>query len=90
MDSPYNWLVFLHIAGAFTFALAHGASAAVALKLRQERDVPRVQALLDLSNVATQGTYVGLVILLIGGITAAVMAGSGAGGGSGQRSRFSS
>ncbi|MDQ2913242.1 MAG: DUF2269 domain-containing protein [Chloroflexota bacterium] len=75
MDSLYNWIVFLHIVGAFAFALTHGVSAAVALKLRQERDVPRVQALLDLSNVATQGMYVGLVILLIGGIIAAFMAG---------------
>ena len=75
MDSLYNWIVFLHVAGAFTFVLAHGVSAGVALKLRQERDIPRVQALLELSNVATQGTYVGLVILLIGGITAAFMAG---------------
>jgi hypothetical protein len=75
VDSPYNWVVFLHIAGAFAFALAHGVSAAVALKLRQEREVLRVQALLDLSNLATQGMYVGLLILLIGGITAAFMAG---------------
>ena len=52
MDSLYNWIVFLHVAGAFTFVLAHGASAGVALKLREERDVPRVQALLELSNVA--------------------------------------
>lgn len=75
MDSLYNWIVFVHIAGAFTFALAHGVAAAVALKLRQERDVPRVQALLDLSNTATQGMYVGLVLLLVGGITAAFMGG---------------
>ncbi len=75
MDSPYNWVVFLHVAGAFVFALAHGTSAAVALKLRGERDVPRVQALLDLSQVATMAMYVGLLVLLIGGITAAFMAG---------------
>jgi hypothetical protein len=75
VDSPYNWVVFLHVAGAFVFALAHGVSAGVALKLRHEREVPRVQALLDLSNTATQGMYVGLLILLIGGITATFMAG---------------
>jgi uncharacterized membrane protein len=75
VDSPYNWIVFLHIAGAFAFVLAHGVSAGVALKLRQEREVPRIQALLDLSNTATQGMYVGLLILLIGGIAAAFMAG---------------
>ncbi len=73
MDSLYNWIVFLHVAGAFTFVLAHGVSAGVALKLRQEREVPRVQALLDLSNTATQGMYMGLLILLIAGITAAFM-----------------
>jgi hypothetical protein len=75
VDSPYNWVVFLHVAGAFVFALAHGASAAVALKLRGEREVPRVQALLDLSQVATIAMYVGLLVLLIGGIVAAFMAG---------------
>jgi hypothetical protein len=30
----------------------------VSLKLREERAIPRVQALLDLSNTATQGMYV--------------------------------
>ena len=75
MDSPYNWIVFLHVTGAFAFVLTHGVSAGVALKLRQERDVARVQALLELSNTATQGMYVGLLLLLIGGITAAFMAG---------------
>jgi uncharacterized membrane protein len=75
VDSLYNWVVFLHILGGFTFVLAHGVSAGVSLKLREEREVPRVQALLDLSNTATQGMYVGLVVLLIGGITAAFMAG---------------
>jgi hypothetical protein len=75
VDSPYNWIVFLHVTGAFAFVLTHGVSAGVALKLRGERDVPRVQALLELSNTATQGMYVGLVLLLIGGIVAAFMAG---------------
>jgi uncharacterized membrane protein len=75
VDSPYNWVVFLHVVGAFTFVLAHGVSAGVALKLRHEREIPRVQALLDLSNTATQGMYIGLLILLIGGVTAAFMAG---------------
>jgi hypothetical protein len=37
--------------------------------------VPRVQALLDLSNISTQGMYVGIFILLGAGIAAAFMAG---------------
>jgi hypothetical protein len=75
VDSPYNWVVFLHVAGAFAFAVTHGVSAGVALRLRGEREVPRVQTLLDLSQMATMGMYVGLLILLIAGITAAFMAG---------------
>lgn len=75
MDSLYNWVVFVHIAGAFIFALAHGTSAAVALRMREERDVPRLQALLDLSQITTNGMYAGLFVLLGGGITAAFMAG---------------
>ena len=75
MDSLYNWIVWIHIVGGFTFALAHGVSAGVAFKLRDEREVPRVQALLDLSQVATNGMYAGIFILLGAGIVAAFMAG---------------
>jgi hypothetical protein len=45
----------LHVIAAFTFALAHGMSAGVVLKLRGEREIPRVQALLGLSKMATNG-----------------------------------
>jgi hypothetical protein len=75
MDSLYNWIVWIHIVGGFTFALAHGVSAGVAFKLREEREVPRIQALLDLSNISTQGMYVGIFVLLAAGIAAAFMAG---------------
>jgi hypothetical protein len=75
LDSLYNWVVWIHIVGGFTFALAHGVSAGVAFKLREEREVPRVQALLDLSRLSTNGMYVGILVLLAGGITAAFMAG---------------
>jgi hypothetical protein len=75
VDSLYNWVVWIHIVGGFTFALAHGVSAGVAFKLREEREVPRVQALLDLSQLATNGMYAGIFVLLGGGIVAAFMAG---------------
>jgi uncharacterized membrane protein len=75
VDSLYNWVVWIHIVGGFTFALAHGVSAGVALKLREEREVPRIQALLDLSRVATNGMYGSIFVLLGGGIVAAFMAG---------------
>lgn len=74
MEGLYQWIVLLHVIGAFTFALAHGVSAGVALKLRDERELPRVQALLDLSQVATSGMYGSIVVLLVAGIAAAFIA----------------
>ena len=64
-----------HVIAAFTFALARCVSASVALKLRGEREIPRVQALLDLSQFATNGMYVSVVTLLIAGVAAAFIAG---------------
>jgi hypothetical protein len=66
----YQWMVFLHIAGVFAFLLAHGVSMGVAFRVREERDPKRIQALLELSATATAGMYVGLVLLLAGGIIA--------------------
>jgi hypothetical protein len=75
METFYPWVVFIHVLGAFGFAVTHGVSAAVALRLRHEREVERVRALLELSQLATGGMYVGLLVLLAGGITAAFIAG---------------
>jgi hypothetical protein len=43
------WLLFLHILSALTFFLAHGASVAMAFKIRTETDFARIRAMLDLS-----------------------------------------
>jgi uncharacterized membrane protein len=45
----YLWVRFTHIASLMVFFVAHGASAAVAFRLRRERDLARVRALLELS-----------------------------------------
>jgi len=66
----YRWWVFLHIAGGFGFFMAHGASAMAAIRLRQERDIQRVRALLDLSQASLGAMYVSLLLLLAGGIVA--------------------
>ncbi|MGH2654478.1 MAG: hypothetical protein ACRDHV_09050 [Actinomycetota bacterium] len=66
----YQWWVFLHIAGAFVFLVAHGVSMGVSLRLRQERDPKRIMALLDVSSSSISGLYVGLVLLLAGGVVA--------------------
>ena len=62
------WLILLHIAGGFTFALAHGVSAFTALKLRRERDPARVTALLDLSKYSLPTSTLSLLVLLASGI----------------------
>jgi hypothetical protein len=46
----YSWIVFAHVLGVFGFLLGHGAAALVTFKLRGERAVERIRALLDLSR----------------------------------------
>lgn len=71
----YPWIVLLHVVGAFVFVLSHGASVWMALLIRRERDRARISALLDLSSASIGGTYVGLLLLLIGGIWAGIYGG---------------
>ncbi len=66
----YAYIVLLHVVGAFVFALSHGVSVAVSLRLRGVSSREQVAALLDLSQFAVGGLYTGLVILLIGGVWA--------------------
>lgn len=66
----YQWMVFLHIAGVFAFLVAHGVSVGVAFRVRRERDPRRIMALLDLSSWSVSLMYLGLVLLLGGGVTA--------------------
>jgi hypothetical protein len=69
---PYPWIVLLHVVGAFVFILSHGVSAWMTLAIRAERDRSRIGALLDLSQMSIGGAYVGLLLLLIGGIWAGI------------------
>jgi hypothetical protein len=66
----YQYIVLLHVIGAFVFALAHGVSVAVGLRLRGVQTREQVASLLELSGMAIGGLYVGLLLLLIGGIWA--------------------
>jgi hypothetical protein len=66
----YAYIVLLHVIGAFIFALAHGVSVAVGLRLRGVQSREQVAALLELSGFAIGGLYVGLLLLLIGGVWA--------------------
>ena len=64
----YQWIVFVHILAVFGFLLAHGATAAVSFKVRGEREIARVRALLDLSRGVTPVGNVSLLVLLAAGV----------------------
>jgi len=54
-------LLFAHVLSAFLYLLAHGASVAVAFRIRRETNVERVSALLDLSR-STMGAAAALML----------------------------
>ena len=66
----YQWLVFAHVLGVFGFLLGHGSAAAVAFKLRDERETERIRALLDLSRGSSAVANASLLVLLAAGIAA--------------------
>jgi len=72
----YSWIVFLHVAALLGFLLAHGASTAVAFRVRRERDPVRIGALLDLSAGVYGLSYASLGVLVVTGLAAAFMGGS--------------
>jgi len=61
----YRWIVFLHVLGAFTFVMAHGASASATFKLRRETSRERSAALLDLSSASLRVMYLALLVMLL-------------------------
>jgi hypothetical protein len=67
----YPWLVFLHLFGFTLFLLAHGASMFCAFRVRRETDPERAKLLLELSLRGSQTSYIGLILLGIGGLGAA-------------------
>ena len=71
----YLWIVLLHVVGAFLFVLSHGVAAWMALVIRKERDRARIAAMLSLSSLSMFGVYLGLLLLLVGGIWAGIVGG---------------
>ena len=66
----YPWIVLLHIIGALIFVMAHGASVMVAMRLRAVADRNQQAALLEVSGLSIGVMYIGLALLLIGGVWA--------------------
>jgi len=63
-----RWLVFLHILSALTFFLAHGASAAMAFRVRKEIDFARIRAMLDLSESTIEIMFVSFLAMGLTGV----------------------
>jgi MFS family permease len=71
----YPWIVLIHVLAAFGFAMAHGVSVFAAFAMRSSRQPEAVRTLLGLSSMSIGALYGFLLLLLIAGITAAIMGG---------------
>ncbi|HEX9331384.1 MAG TPA: hypothetical protein VF896_05825 [Anaerolineales bacterium] len=63
-----RWLIFLHVLSAITFFLAHGTSAAMMFKVRNETDLVRIRAMLDLSDSTLEIMFIGFLGLVLTGL----------------------
>jgi hypothetical protein len=71
MAELYPWFVLLHIVGMAIFVACHGVSMFVAFRIRSQREPRAIAAALEASSVAIGPMYLGLLLLLVGGIGAA-------------------
>ena len=71
MAEFYAWFVFAHLAGLVVFAISHGASAFMAFRLRSAPDAAAARALLSLGQLSIAPMYIGLLLLIVGGLGAA-------------------
>jgi hypothetical protein len=62
------WMKYLHVLSVLAFLMAHGASAAVMFRVRDEREPARLHALLDLSPAVSGAMAITLLLILITGI----------------------
>ena len=69
----YPWFVFAHLAGLVLFSISHGASAFMAFRLRNASDLPTARALLGMGQLSIGPMYIGLLLLIIGGLGAATV-----------------
>jgi len=68
MLSLVPWLIFLHTLSAFTFFLGHGTSVAMAFRVRKEKDLARIRAMLDLSESTMIVTFAAFFIMGLSGL----------------------
>ena|SRR2546426_12449479 len=69
----YQWIVLLHIVGAFLFAVSHGVGIWAIIQIQRDRNPAQIRHLLGLSSESLTGVYIGLLLLLVGGIWAGII-----------------
>jgi len=69
----YEAVVFVHVLGVMGFLLVHGISLGVSLRLRKERDIVRVRALVEFSYASVGGTHMFMFVIIITGIVLGFM-----------------
>jgi|SRR5215208_7101173 len=63
-----RWIIFLHILSAITFFLAHGTSAAMMFKVRNETETIRIRAMLDMSESTLEITFISFLGMGLSGL----------------------
>ena len=71
MAEFFQWFVLLHIVGLVIFAVCHGVSMFVAFRIRPMRDARPIAAAMEASSAAIGPMYLGLLLLIVGGLGAA-------------------
>lgn len=74
LEALSPWFVVAHLVGLVLFAICHGASAFMAFRLRNERDPVVVDSLLKVGQLSVGPMYVGLLLLIVGGLGVAASA----------------
>ena len=71
MAELFPWFVWLHVVGVVIFAICHGVSIFVAFRVRAQREPRAIAAAMEASSAAIGPMYLGILLLIVGGLGAA-------------------
>ncbi len=71
MTELFPWFVLLHLIGLVLFVACHGVSMFVAFRIRSQREPRAIAAAMEASSMAIGPMYLGMLLLIIGGLGAA-------------------
>ena len=71
MAELFPWFVLLHLVGLVIFVACHGVSMFVAFRIRSQREPRAIAAAMEASSMAIGPMYLGMLLLIVGGLGAA-------------------